>query len=852
MVRILFGKYHRFFLSVLIFFGGVFLFFGFQLFLSADIGEDITISTDTTWEAGTYSYNSITISNSATLTLNSHYTNDQDGVGVIINLDGDLTIEEGSKISGKGTGYPIETGEGKGTKTVSSYGGGAGHGGNGGRGHAGTGGGYYGLTLFPTTLGSGGVTSRGGKGGSAIKIAAQNITINGSIDASASEAQIVGSTEGSGGAGGSIYIIANSLSGSGTVKADGTDGKGYSGGGGGGRIAIYADTSEFNSDNITANKGIRGEKGTATRDGQPGTIFIYDTQTGSVNATNDVTFYADQGISRDGTPRDDGIYYFNSLTVSNNATVTIGGHHTDDTDGRGVTINLDGDLAIEEGSKISANGQGYAGASGPGKGKGESSQSGSGGSYGGLGGPGYSKPDTSETYGADQMKYPYLLGSGGGNGDGGNGGSGGGAVNLRILGSITNHGSISANGAVGTGGYSSWRPGGGSGGSVFVFCNSLSGIGTISANGGSGAGDASYGGGGGGGGRIAIIYSVSQNFSVENISVAGGIGSKTPDRDGAAGSIYISQQTLPPAEFILKNPNNNSTEFTNTTNVEFIPASTDVTQYKDALSIYEYPPTFYGPGWKATIEGKELDPEEGEKTIKAWLKDEHELISSSVGFATIILDQTDPVLSVSNLPLSTDSQMVAISGTVADNLSGIVSLAIQKFALMSPIIFFDPIEQEIEINDDGSFSTNVSLSIGDNQVSLTATDGAGNTKTENFTIARETASDDTADSDLTPDDTTNDRDDNSATTFDPYDPDNEIVSSDKSEADREAEKTDKGLINRAKEAILNIGGCLLGNCLPKVKTAITCFFLGGALVGILYYLLIIIRRKRRRENRTSR
>jgi hypothetical protein len=849
MVRILFGKYHRFFLSVLIFFGGVFLFFGFQLFLSADIGEDITISTDTTWEAGTYSYNSITISNSATLTLNSHYTNDQDGVGVIINLDGDLTIEEGSKISGKGTGYPIETGEGKGTKTVSSYGGGAGHGGNGGRGHAGTGGGYYGLTLFPTTLGSGGVTSRGGKGGSAIKIAAQNITINGSIDASASEAQIVGSTEGSGGAGGSIYIIANSLSGSGTVKADGTDGKGYSGGGGGGRIAIYADTSEFNSDNITANKGIRGEKGTATRDGQPGTIFIYDTQTGSVNATNDVTFYADQGISRDGTPRDDGIYYFNSLTVSNNATVTIGGHHTDDTDGRGVTINLDGDLAIEEGSKISANGQGYAGASGPGKGKGESSQSGSGGSYGGLGGPGYSKPDTSETYGADQMKYPYLLGSGGGNGDGGNGGSGGGAVNLRILGSITNHGSISANGAVGTGGYSSWRPGGGSGGSVFVFCNSLSGIGTISANGGSGAGDASYGGGGGGGGRIAIIYSVSQNFSVENISVAGGIGSKTPDRDGAAGSIYISQQTLPPAEFILKNPNNNSTEFTNTTNVEFIPASTDVTQYKDALSIYEYPPTFYGPGWKATIEGKELDPEEGEKTVRAWLKDQNELIASTVGQATIILDQTDPVISIVS-PGSVSSETVIITGTVSDNLSGVDSLAIQVIQLSHPVIFFNPMPQEVVVNQDGTFSAVITLSVGVNQISLAATDGAGNSTTENVTVNRESQS-----TDKNPGDSSDSEDKiSSSTEADSHvSPDPSVIDGSDNLNSKlangalvsKSEQEDKGLAGKIGDNIRTIGGCLLGNCPLQTKTAIIYLFISNITIGVLCYLFLVFYFKKR-------
>jgi len=793
---------------------------------------------------GVFRFRNLTVTNNASLIAGSSYTTDTDGAGIEFILSGNLTIDTGAKIDAKGKGYAYEAGEGKGTKVIANYGGGAGHGGDGGKGESGAGGSKYDVTLFPVKLGSGGATARGGAGGGIIKISAADIEINGSLDASAGVATANGATNGSGGAGGTIYLICASLTGSGTILANGGNGTGYSGGGGGGRIAIYGNTSEFNADNITAAKGLKGGSGTSV-DGGVGTVFLYNTVSGDVTASSDVTFYANQGINRDGTVRDDGVFYFNNLTVTNNATVTIGGHYTNDSDGRGVTINLNGNLTIESGSSIVTDGQGYSGASGPGKGNGGSAQSASGGSYGGLGGPSYNPVLASPTYGSDQENHPYLLGSGGGNGDSGAGGSGGGAITLRVLGNIINNGTVSANGSSGTGGISGWRPGGGSGGSIFIVCDSISGDGSIIASGGAGLGDANFGSGGGGGGRISIVYSTAQSMPTENITAPGGAGGgAVVARNGSSGTVNITQRTLPAADFSLKNPNNNSTQYTNTTDVEIVPADGDVDRYKDAASASELPPTFYAPGWNNVDDGKSLEAGEGTKTVRAWLKDQNELIASSVGESTIILDQTEPTISVTG-PGSTSSETTIVSGTVSDNLSGINSLTIQVVTLNSPIIFFNPQGQEITVNQDGSFSATVALSVGDNQISLVTTDGAGNSTTENLTVAREGSSSvGETDEDIDQTGTGNiaqeniDSDDDSSQ--------NSAAGGSTENETESLPENEKNLTEKIEDNVKTIGGCLLGNCPSKVRTATIYSFFGGISISILVYLLVA-RSKRRKK-----
>lgn len=689
---------------------------------------------------GIFNLRNLTVANSASLIVGSKYTTDSDGSGIEFILSGDLTVDTGAKIDAKGQGYQKGSGEGKGVANSNLYGGGGAHGGNGGRGEVGAAGTKYDSTLFPSKLGSGGVTSRGAAGGGIIKVTAGNIIVNGSLDASASAPSGDGATNGSGGAGGTIFLKCSSVTGDGFVLANGSNGYGYSGGGGGGRIAIYADTSAFTASSITAAKGLKGGSG-ASADGGVGTVFLYNTVSGNVTASSDVTFEATQGVSRDGTARTDGVFYFNNLTITNNATITIGGTYSNDTDGRGVTINLDGALTVDSGAKITATGQGYAGANGPGRGTGTTSTSGSGGSYGGTGGKSYNNNLAPAVYGATVANYPYLLGSGGGNGYNGYGvgGKGGGAVTLRVLGAVLNNGEISANGAPGTGSYSSWVPGGGSGGSLFLVCNSLSGVGNIWAKGGDGLGDINFGSGAGGGGRISVVYADAQSLPLANFSATSGAGGGSSARNGAEGSVNITQRILPAAEFTLKNPNNNSTEFTNTENVKIVPTDETVEKYKEAATLSDLVPTFYADGWANVVDGKDVGTSEGTKTVKAWFKDGNELISSSIGSATITLDKTQPGLTIGNNNQTTESPTITIEMNLNDNLSGVDYLTVSGVRIVpqaKSLVKSNSILDRKVYAAETSYQATVDLAIGSNEIPIVLYDKAGNSTDMAFAATR--------------------------------------------------------------------------------------------------------------------
>ena len=232
----------------------------------------------------------------------------------------------------------------------------------------------------------------------------------------------------------------------------------------------------------------------------------------------------------------EGEYSMNSLTVSNGATLTIdaastisvtgtlhiegnskivlkskdaAGQIDGQWQGSGVTINA-GNITIETGSKISADGQGYVGGVGPGVGNPDDyMHAGSGGGYGGQGGNSGGSSQGGGigglTYGSSTM--PIELGSGGGSA----GGSGGGNIRLNVSGTLTLNGVISANGNSGTN--TPCGPGaggGGSGGSILVTVGTLTGNGSFTANGGAGGiggctGTGDNGGGGGGGQDSRIL-----------------------------------------------------------------------------------------------------------------------------------------------------------------------------------------------------------------------------------------------------------------------------------------------------------------------------------------------------------
>ncbi|MFA6531270.1 MAG: hypothetical protein WCT32_00155 [Patescibacteria group bacterium] len=174
--------------------------------------------------------------------------------------------------------------------------------------------------------------------------------------------------------------------------------------------------------------------------------------------------------------------------------------------GRGIILKVANDVTVGTGAKISADGKGFAQNTGPGSAGADWHA----GTYGGKG-----WGTSAATYG--DPKVPLALGSGG---DGG-GAAGGGAIRLAITGSLTQNGTISANGAA--------VAETGSGGSVSISANSVSGNGTISANGGNSSNERS-----GGGGRVAIIAATNTHSG----TVSAYCGTSTYTYQSGAGTVY--------------------------------------------------------------------------------------------------------------------------------------------------------------------------------------------------------------------------------------------------------------------------------------------------------------------------
>ncbi|MBE0574219.1 LamG domain-containing protein, partial [Candidatus Dojkabacteria bacterium] len=144
--------------------------------------------------------------------------NNKRGRGPVLNLTGDITVDQGALLTAKGLGFPSEEGLGRGIRGSGQSGGaGGGHGGSGGNGEsdggsAGPNGGtFYGNQRRPFTLGSGGgragTGAAGGTGGGAIALRARtgNVNIFGTLDVSGTNG-LTASPGGGGRAGGSILI----------------------------------------------------------------------------------------------------------------------------------------------------------------------------------------------------------------------------------------------------------------------------------------------------------------------------------------------------------------------------------------------------------------------------------------------------------------------------------------------------------------------------------------------------------------------------------------------------------------------------------------------------------------------
>jgi len=429
------------------------------------------------------------------------------------------------------------------------------------------------VMLFPLGCGGGvGASGTGGAGGGAIKLdVSGSLTIDGILSADGTDGVIGVRTVG-GGSGGSIWITGNGLLvGGGTISARGGAGDsnfnnwdGGSGGGGGridlSGITVAGSTFLTGGGSILLDGGLSGE---------PNLASIQDGAAGSINFPSSFDLVIDNsgatgmrsmimGPNTESGSIVESFYNFNSITVVANSTLTLAGNSqilnggtATGPYGQGITLTAT-NITINANGAILADGQGIAGkergsAYGPGEGEGESNE-GAGGGYGGDGGvDGSGFPGTS--YG--NITNPTELGSGGGGEDDKIGGAGGGGIKLIVSGTLTNNGTLSADGVLGTAG---GEVAGGSGGSLHLTAGTIAGSGIISANGSDGITSGIDDNGGGGGGRVAVYYTVSNAIIP---TVYGGSGTDNAT-DGGAGTVYIESAADGTGNGELIIDNNNS------------------------------------------------------------------------------------------------------------------------------------------------------------------------------------------------------------------------------------------------------------------------------------------------------
>ncbi len=479
----------------------------------------VTIDKNTTLSPGEYNYDNLIITNNAILTLEGDPLSSNSFKGVKI-FAVNLTIDPGSSISADQKGYGSNQGPGVSAEDSigASYGGIS-------RGGSATS--IYGSVTHPTDLGSGGYDF----GGGAIRlIVSDTFTDNG----------IVSSNANLSGSGGSVYVTAKNMAGNGILRANGGGllASGYfKSPGGGGRIALYYETSSF-SGTTEAKGGCGSYDGWSKVCATDGTIGFFETINNNLYVNNywqfrqaDAPFsfnniYISNGakaVSEDNvkitakniilnknssfTLADNQILNIPTITIDGGSTLTLSGKENITVD----TLTIIGNsivtiiperilsltipnLNIEIGSSISADAKGY----GPNQGPGVSAEDSIGASYGGISRGG----SATSIYGS--VTHPTDLGSGGYD-------FGGGAIRLIVSDTFTDNGIVSSNANLS-----------GSGGSVYVTAKNMAGNGILRANGG-GLLASGYFKSPGGGGRIALYYETS-SFS-GTTEAKGGCGS---------------------------------------------------------------------------------------------------------------------------------------------------------------------------------------------------------------------------------------------------------------------------------------------------------------------------------------
>ncbi len=495
-----------------------------------------------------------------------------------------IRVEVQGLVTASGQGYlgtaAAGSGPGGGTGTRNDTGGGGGGGGYGGNGgnpeSPFIGGGPYGSITQPDALGSAGgagYAGNGGAGGGAIHVVAGALQLDGALAADGLDGQASYLGAAGGGAGGSLWIEVESLSGSGLLSARGGAASVVSeedgGGGGGGRIALYLRTNQFLGD-------VRASGGSGYQAGGPGSIYWHELPVDRGRVVFDNAGQANSRTTWIGPNDRSAVVLTNGaqlellggdtlatrqlLAIAANSALLCRSIHNsgmvdDSWQGAGVAITT-GTLRVEAGGLLAASGQGYTGTSahgnGPGGGTGTRSDNGGGGGGGGHGGNGGSPQSPYAGGGVyDSVTQPLSPGSAGGAGYAGNGGAGGGAV--KIAASLLDlDGEIRADGLAGGSSYLG-ASGGGAGGSLWLQVGAIRGAGLLSANGGSSFVVSEEDGGGGGGGRIAIYYST--NTFAGQVQAYGGLSGSGAGQGqaGGAGTIYLQSAAQTAGNLIVDN-----------------------------------------------------------------------------------------------------------------------------------------------------------------------------------------------------------------------------------------------------------------------------------------------------------
>ncbi len=204
--------------------------------------------------------------------------------GLHLRIEKDAWIQKGGGISVNARGHGREAGPGGGRRTIdSASGSGGGHGGRGGQGNSAhvnfaDGGDTYGSWEQPVDFGSGGGLETGGRGGGAVRLeVGDELRVDGTISADGALLDLSASANSGAGAGGSVWLEAGTLTGTGLISAVGgtnaaalgQQGGGGGGGGGGGRIAIYTSCPPDLADLTLSVEG-----GAGAQAGEAGTLYV--------------------------------------------------------------------------------------------------------------------------------------------------------------------------------------------------------------------------------------------------------------------------------------------------------------------------------------------------------------------------------------------------------------------------------------------------------------------------------------------------------------------------------------------------------------------------------------------------